>query len=169
VKVHGGIENEDFIDASIISSASAAFCTGTPVTDFDDLFDGMIQTAVVGTVTGTDLFPSETAVSLYYTGKLETNPGQITGSATLAVASALFTSGAVESTNSGDSSASITSSFFAQTTAPTHTGKSSASSSTSSTGTSTSASATGNVASNGNAVSGMLQGFAALIGIMYMM
>jgi len=177
MKVHGGIENEDFFDTSIVSSASAAFCTGTPVTEFNVLLDDMIATAVVATVTGTDLFPSETAVSLYYKGKIETNPGQITGSATLAVSSASFTSGFVESTGSSDSSASTTSSFIAQTTAPTHTGSSSASSTgaststgtSTSTNTSTSASATGNAASNGNVVSGMLQGFAALIGIIYMM
>jgi len=101
LKVHGGTENYDYYDTSFISSASSSFCTGTPTTDFDDLLDNMASTVVPASVTGTDLFPNQTAVSLYYTGSILLNGGQITGSAALATYTGSFSGSGPEST-SGD-------------------------------------------------------------------
>lgn len=82
-EVHGGVEGEDWFPPALIGSVSANFCTGTPQTDIDDLFDSMVQTAIPSSAmtTANDLFPSQTAVSLYFTGTLETAAGEITGSA----------------------------------------------------------------------------------------
>lgn len=178
LKVHGASENDEYVDPSLISSASASFCTGTPVTDFEDLFSAQLETALTGTATGTDLFPSETAVSLYYTGSIETNAGEITGSATLAVfSSGISGTSFPEGTSTGESSASIT---FApssgQTTVSTSTraGSFSITSVSSSTSGSESkasstnspfstAKTTGSAASDGKVVSGTLQGLAAVV------
>ena len=65
---------------------SHALCTGTPTADFADLFSSASDAvAPTGTDTlTTDLYPSQTAISLYYTPTGKQGPGAITGSATAA-------------------------------------------------------------------------------------
>jgi len=175
MKAHGGVEIEDWIDPSIVSSASASFCKGTPTTDFDDLFGNMLNTAVIAVVTGTDISPNNTAISVYFTGTVETNVGKITGSAALAT----FTGSFTESATGGDNSfASVTTGLAsgatgATTVNPHSTSKTASSSKTSATKTSSSstsstsaATATGNAAADVKAMSGMLGAMAAGVGIL---
>lgn len=169
-KVHGGVENEDYYPTAAISSASAAFCTGTPSTDFDDLV--MLNTGSA-TASGTDLFPSNTAVSDYFTGTLETQGAQITGSATLAI----YTGGYSDSTSTDNNLIpSVTTGLASGATGTSTTGSGTASqaSSTKSTGSSnsasssssgTSASATANAAVDLKGMGGMLSVVAAAVGV----
>ncbi|KYG41234.1 hypothetical protein M433DRAFT_8117 [Acidomyces richmondensis BFW] len=75
---------------NIISSASNALCTGTPTAGFAAIFSSISDSApqvVSGAATMTsDQFPSQSAVSLYYTASGPQGAGAITGSATLATA-----------------------------------------------------------------------------------
>jgi len=174
-KVHGGVENEDYYPTAAVSSASAAFCTGTPSTDFDDLIYNMLNTASVTQASGTDLFPSNTAVSDYFTGTIETQGGKITGSATLATYTGEFDS---ESTSADNLIPSVTAGLASGetgvTTSTTGSGTASQASSTKTTGSSNSAStsgtgasasATGNAAADLKAMSGMLSVVAAAVGV----
>lgn len=81
---------------TILSSASNELCTGTPTASFQDIFQSLqYNVAANGTATEvTDLFPSRTDVSLYFTPTGVQGPGVITGSATGAtkVVSSLTTS-----------------------------------------------------------------------------
>lgn len=72
---------------TILSSASNALCTGTPTARFADIFANISNSngPQDGSVTSLkDQFPSQTAVSLYYTASGPQGVGAITGSATLA-------------------------------------------------------------------------------------
>lgn len=77
---------------NILSSASQQFCTGTPTAVFADYFsalsDSSPQTATGAATTTSDQFPSQSAVSLYYTASGNQGPGAITGSAAQATATA---------------------------------------------------------------------------------
>ncbi|THY25079.1 hypothetical protein D6D01_05198 [Aureobasidium pullulans] len=82
---------------NILSSASQQFCTGTPTAVFADYFsalsDSSPQTATGVATTTSDQFPSQSAVSLYYTASGNQGPGAITGSAAQATATASAVSG----------------------------------------------------------------------------
>jgi len=71
---------------TILSSASNELCTGTPTAPFQSIFQSLQYNPVAnGTATDvSDLYPSQTAVSLYFTASGPQGPGAITGSATLA-------------------------------------------------------------------------------------
>lgn len=166
VEVHGGIENLDWYDPSLINDASSSFCTGTPTADFLDIFGAVVTTVSAGT-TASDLFPSNTAVSDYFTGALETNIGQITGSAAMATATG-------SSGSDSDSFPSLTSGgVTAQTGTITTTGSGSGTtsktsgSSSSKTTSSAASSATGNAAADLMVVSEMLSVMAAGVGILF--
>ncbi|KAK6595453.1 hypothetical protein H4I96_09772 [Botrytis cinerea] len=97
--VHGG-RSPAVVSAfnTIITSASNQLCTGTPTASFAAIFNSLGGGGDVaeGTATQlTDLYPSETAVSLYYTASGNQGVGAITGSATGA-------------TKTGSTSASVT-------------------------------------------------------------
>lgn len=83
--VHGGRSPAE-VSAfnTIITSASNQLCTGTPTAGFAAIFNSLGGGDVApGTATRlTDLYPSETAVSLYYTASGKQGIGAITGSAT---------------------------------------------------------------------------------------
>ncbi|KAI5198605.1 hypothetical protein E4T39_06713 [Aureobasidium subglaciale] len=89
---------------AIISSASSAFCTGTPTAVFASYFssisDESPQTATGAATTLSDQYPSQSAVSLYYTASGNQGVGAITGSAAQATVS-------VSSSATGSSSASL--------------------------------------------------------------
>ncbi|CAD0085101.1 unnamed protein product [Aureobasidium mustum] len=92
---------------NIISSASSSFCgASTPTAVFAQYFsavsDASPQTATGAATTVSDQYPSQTAVSLYYTATGNQGPGAITGSATQATAA--VSSGA---TASGSSQSSL--------------------------------------------------------------
>ncbi|THX06463.1 hypothetical protein D6D13_06499 [Aureobasidium pullulans] len=96
--VHG-TRSEAIAEAfdNILSSASQQFCTGTPTAVFADYFsalsDSSPQTATGAATTTSDQFPSQSAVSLYYTASGNQGPGAITGSAAQATATASTVSG----------------------------------------------------------------------------
>ncbi|RAL60911.1 hypothetical protein DID88_010236 [Monilinia fructigena] len=82
--VHGGRSpGEVSAFNMIITSASNKLCTGTPTAGFAAIFNSLGGGDVApGTATRlTDLYPSETAVSLYYTASGKQSIGTITGSA----------------------------------------------------------------------------------------
>ncbi|PMD19987.1 hypothetical protein NA56DRAFT_671665 [Hyaloscypha hepaticicola] len=85
--VHGG-RSPAVVSAfhTILSSASNELCTGTPTAAFSAIFQSLQYNVVAnGSATDTtDLYPSQTAISLYFTASGPQGPGQITGSATLA-------------------------------------------------------------------------------------
>jgi hypothetical protein len=119
--VHGG-RSEQIVSAfnTIITSASHALCTGTPTADFAALFSSASDgVAPSGTNTGvTDLYPSQTAISLYYTPSGKQGVGAITGNATAATKVATTspsstlktTGGAGAATGSGSSAGSMSTS-----------------------------------------------------------
>ncbi|KAF7886721.1 uncharacterized protein EAF02_003368 [Botrytis sinoallii] len=115
--VHGG-RSPAVVSAfnTIITSASNQLCTGTPTASFAAIFNSLGGGDVAeGTATQlTDLYPSETAVSLYYTASGNQGPGAITGSATGATKTG-GTSASVAAT--GSSSASGVSATATKTTA----------------------------------------------------
>jgi hypothetical protein len=87
--VHGGRSpSQSAAFSQILTSASNILCTGTPTTDFAAIFSSLSDASVsVPSTVGTgmtDLYPSQTAVSLYYTASGPQGEGAITGSATLA-------------------------------------------------------------------------------------
>jgi hypothetical protein len=83
-RVHGGTENAEWFPTSVISSASAAFCTATPTDSFEDILGTAVENLPYLTATGTDLYPNKTDVSLYFTATGTLTAGAITGSATAA-------------------------------------------------------------------------------------
>lgn len=90
--VHGG-RSPQLTSAfhTIITSASNQLCTGTPTASFAAIFNSIENSVAPGDATATglsDQFPSQTAVSLYYTASGPQGLGAITGSATLATRSA---------------------------------------------------------------------------------
>src|SRR5215469_7991164 len=90
--VHGARSQEDLnLYSSIIRSVSNSLCTGTPTANFAAIFSSVAATAATATTGATvlsDQFPSQSAVSLYYTVTGSQGPGAITGSATAATNSA---------------------------------------------------------------------------------
>jgi hypothetical protein len=84
--VHGGRSKaQSIVFSQILTSASNSLCTGTPTVKFADIFASLTNSppnapSTAGTGT-TDLFPSMTEVSLYYTASGSQGPGAITGSA----------------------------------------------------------------------------------------
>lgn len=88
--VHGLRTERDLeFYGSVISSVSQELCTGTPTADFVTLFDSVVATVAsptTGAAVLSDQFPSQAAVSLYFTATGHEGPGAITGSATLATA-----------------------------------------------------------------------------------
>lgn len=135
--VHGSrSEAEAEAFSSILSTVSMELCTGTPTASFAALFASVTNTApqqASGAATVlSDQYPSQSAVSLYYTASASQGPGAITGSAAQATATAITsrtsTSGSETSSSSGgDGGAATTSSV------KTGSSKSSTSSSTSQT------------------------------------
>jgi hypothetical protein len=93
--VHGG-RSPQIVSAfnTIITSASNLLCTGTPTAPFASIFSSLSDVvAPSGTDTATtDLYPSQTAISLYYTPSGKQGVGAITGAATAATASVTSTS-----------------------------------------------------------------------------
>lgn len=87
--VHGARSPAETIAFNqILTSASNIFCTGTPTTIFAAIFSSLSDASLSVPSTAktgvTDLYPSQTAVSLYYTASGPQGEGAITGSATLA-------------------------------------------------------------------------------------
>lgn len=109
-------------------------CTGTPTNSFAAIFSSLsdANVAVASTAgTGmTDLYPSQTAISLYYTASGPQGEGAITGSATLAT---MMPSSAAAGTTSGGSAATG-GAAGASNTAGSSAGSASAASKTSSSG-----------------------------------
>jgi len=148
-----------------MSSISASYCGVSATTDFNDVVADMAATLVIATTTGTDLFPSQTAVSDYFTGTVGTNVGQTTGSEYFpSSTSAVVASQTVVSSSSETNGKSSSSKLSATTSS---TGSLSTSSSSSSSA--SSAKATGNAAVNGKVVNSLFQVVAAGAGIIYMM
>lgn len=90
--VHGA-RSEAEVDEynSIISTVSNELCTGTPTAAFTALFNNASNTAAAPSGVATvlsDQYPSQSAISLYYTVSGIQGPGAITGSATLATKAA---------------------------------------------------------------------------------
>jgi hypothetical protein len=83
LSVHGAHSQEDANKFSIImSSASSELCTGTPTAEFESIFSTVADTvpdATSGATILSDQFPSQSAVSLYYTPPTIQGPGLITG------------------------------------------------------------------------------------------
>jgi hypothetical protein len=91
--------------SAILSSASSQFCsTATPTAVFASYFsalsDSSPQTATGAATSVSDQYPSQSAVSLYYTASGNQGPGAITGSAAQATAVA-------SSSGKGSSSGSL--------------------------------------------------------------
>src|ERR1700760_10089 len=81
--LHGGLTQQGLNQFSaIISAASHSLCTGTPTAVFQSIFPS-VQSAGASVTSGStmfsDQFPSQTAVSLYYTASGKQGPGAITG------------------------------------------------------------------------------------------
>lgn len=140
--------------SAILSSASSQFCsTATPTAKFASYFsavsDSSPQTATGAATSVSDQYPSQSAVSLYYTATGNQGPGAITGSAAEATAAAsssgtasrsgslaasAATSGATTSSkasSSGSSSPAKQSSSSAKASSASQTGSSSVASSSS--------------------------------------
>ncbi|KAH0278576.1 hypothetical protein KCU91_g2361, partial [Aureobasidium melanogenum] len=142
---------------NIISSASSSFCgAATPTAVFAKYFsavsDSSPQTATSGATTVSDQYPSQTAVSLYYTATGHQGPGAITGSAaeaTVVASSSAASSGSssgslaasAASTSKGLTSASASSSAASKMSTSTSAHSSSGSATDSSTAASSSAAA----------------------------
>lgn len=80
---------------SVITEASTSLCgVPTPTAEFASIFSS-VQVAIAYPTTGntvsSDQAPGETAVSLYFTATAYQGPGQITGPATAATQSVLYT------------------------------------------------------------------------------
>ncbi|KAK0614258.1 hypothetical protein B0T14DRAFT_539810 [Immersiella caudata] len=94
--VHGLRSERDLaFYKSVISTASSSLCAApTPTAEFASIFSD-IQVAAPYPTTGetvsSDQAVGNTAVSLYFTATTRQGPGQITGAATAATASVLFT------------------------------------------------------------------------------
>jgi hypothetical protein len=81
--VHGGRSQLDINGVlPIINSASNILCTGTPTAAFKQIFASVSEKATItpsGASVSSDKYPSQTAVSLYYTASGVQGPGAITG------------------------------------------------------------------------------------------
>lgn len=104
--VHG-TRSEAVAEANyaILSSASSQFCsTATPTAKFASYFsavsDSSPQTATGAATTVSDQYPSQSAVSLYYTATGNEGPGAITGSAAQATAAVSSSGSAASSSGS---------------------------------------------------------------------
>merc|ERR1712093_661277 len=88
--VHGA-RSPQIVDSfnTIITSASNALCTGTPTASFAAIFSSLSNAAApTGTDTAvSDQFPSQTAISLYYTPSGSQGVGAITAEAATATTS----------------------------------------------------------------------------------
>lgn len=76
---HGG-RSQANLDTfnTVVQSASAALCTGTPTADFAALYasaGGRVTPVTTGGTVSSDRFPSQTAVSLYFTPPGPQGPG----------------------------------------------------------------------------------------------
>ncbi|PQE13928.1 collagen Mcl1 protein [Rutstroemia sp. NJR-2017a BBW] len=135
--VHGGRSDAE-VSAyhSIISTVSNELCTGTPTAAFAALFSsaGGEDVAVGGT--GTDKYPSQTAVSLYYTytGSGSQGPGVVTGTAGAATTSGTVSTGSPTGTSTTAAKTTSAGQTASKTSATAATGTGSPSSSTSSGG-----------------------------------
>ncbi|KAI5207335.1 hypothetical protein AUEXF2481DRAFT_8035 [Aureobasidium subglaciale EXF-2481] len=142
---------------AIISSASSAFCTGTPTAVFASYFssisDESPQTATGAATTLSDQYPSQSAVSLYYTASGNQGVGAVTGSAAQATA-------AVSSSATRSSSASLAASAATTTGASSSTGSSSSRQSSSSSRSSSGSQVSSSVASSASSASGAATGAA---------
>ena len=159
---------------NILSSASSQFCgTATPTAKFADYFsavsDSAPQTATGAATTTSDQFPSQSAVSLYYTASGPQGPGAITGSATGATAtgstaaasrSTSLAAGAASSVSTGSASGSMTTSH--RSSSSSGSGSSSSSASKSSTGSATGSAASTSSTGAANAVV-VSQGLMAIV------
>jgi hypothetical protein len=123
--------------SAILSSASSQFCsTATPTAVFASYFsalsDSSPQTATRAATSVSDQYPSQSAVSLYYTATGNQGPGAITGSAAQATA-VVSSSGKASSSGSLAASAATSSSAKQSSSSAksTQTGSSSAASSSS--------------------------------------
>ncbi|KAG4434882.1 hypothetical protein IFR05_009642 [Cadophora sp. M221] len=106
--VHGARSPQN-VDSfhTIISSVSSALCSGTPTATFAAIFSSLSEGAApTGTDTAMrDQFPSQTAISLYYTVSGTQGVGAITGDAVSATRTASPTpSGSGSRTGTGTSS-----------------------------------------------------------------
>ena len=92
----------------IITSASNLLCTGTPTAGFAEIFSSLSEgtSSVSGATVMSDMYPSQTAISLYFTPTGSQGPGSITGSATAATAVSTTSSGGAGTTGSNGSGAS---------------------------------------------------------------
>lgn len=126
---------------NIISSASSSFCgAATPSAVFASYFsavsDASPQTATGAATTVSDQYPSQTAVSLYYTASGNQGPGAITGSAAQATAAVSSSASASGSSHSSLAASAATTSK-GLTTASSSASKMSSTSSHSSSGSAT--------------------------------
>jgi hypothetical protein len=151
--VHGG-RSPAQVSAfqTILSSASSSLCTGTPTASFAAIFSAIEESNVIPDASGStsDQYPSQTAVSLYFTATGPTGPGQITGSATAAVAtgSTSVSGSDSESSTSGSTSgtASESTSKSSSKASSSGTSKSTTTHSSSASGSAASATSTGGAA-----------------------
>lgn len=167
-KVHGGTENSEYYDVSAFSSASKVFCSATPATIWLDVLATILEPLATATSSGTDLFPSQTAVSDYFTGTLETKLGEITGDATLKTFFPEITNVSIPDQTIVSSSFESTSPVPASITSAASTVISTDASSSSSSASAT-ATATGNGAADRKVVNGMIKGMVVGAGIMLLM
>jgi hypothetical protein len=123
--------------SAILSSASSQFCSTATLTAvfasyFSALSDSSPQTATRAATSVSDQYPSQSAVSLYYTATGNQGPGAITGSAAQATA-VVSSSGKASSSGSLAASAATSSSAKQSSSSAksTQTGSSSAASSSS--------------------------------------
>lgn len=109
---------------SILTTVSNQLCTGTPAAPFQSIFKSLNYDMGPSNATGaatqmSDMYPSQTAVSLYYTATSQ-GPGAITGSATAATKSvasvATSPSKTVSGTTGGSSKSTTAGGAIASTT-----------------------------------------------------
>jgi len=87
---------------SILSTVSSSLCSApTPTAEFASIFSSIQAAApfpTTGDTVSSDRAVGQTAVSLYFTATTHQGPGRITGAATAATASVLFTAPAITPT-----------------------------------------------------------------------
>jgi len=79
---HGGLSERDFNkNRGLLADASSKLCGGSPTTDFAGYFATATPAggAAQGATMSSDSFPSQSAVSLYYSPSVSQGPGAITG------------------------------------------------------------------------------------------
>jgi hypothetical protein len=81
LEVHGGMSELEYNGYVLqASAASSSMCSGTPTTNIAGVFSAAVFTGTpTGATTSSDQFPSNSAVSLYYTAPGPQGPGTITG------------------------------------------------------------------------------------------